>query len=87
MVCRNLGFAVEDGFVTTVWRPVPSGLRQITPEATPEVTPDVVRMLSAIRGEMSRRQIQAELELTDEKYFRLAGGTRIAIMKSRWKTQ
>ncbi len=72
------GFAVEDGFVTTVWRPVPSYLRQITPDVTPEATPDVipevtpevVRMLSAIRGEMSRRQIQAELGLTDEKHFR-----------------
>ena len=39
-------------------------------EVTPEVTPEVRRMLSVMRGEMSRADIQAELGLKDEKHFR-----------------
>lgn len=42
----------------------------ITPEANPEVTPEVFRMLSAINGEMTRREIQQALGLRDEKHFR-----------------
>lgn len=63
---REPGFAVEDGFVTVLWRPgaaVPEG-------PTPEVTPEVARMLSVVQGEMSRKEIQEALGLADEKHFR-----------------
>ena len=71
-------FAVEDGFVTTVWRPKVSGPRELAPDVTPDVTPDVApdvapavaRMLSVVQGEMSRREIQEKLGLADEKHFR-----------------
>ena len=63
-------FAVEDGFVTTVWRPDVSEFRKFTPYVTPDVTPDVARMLLVLQGEMSRREIQEKLGLTDEKHFR-----------------
>ncbi len=36
---------------------------------SPEVTPKVRKMLAVIGGEMSRRQIQAALNLSDEKHF------------------
>ena len=71
---REPGFAVEDGFVTTLWRPGPAVPErpspQVTPEVTPQVTPEVVRMLSVIQGEMSRREIQEKLGLVNEKHFR-----------------
>ena len=41
-----------------------------TPEDTPAVTPQVRRMLMAITGEMTRKEIQKRLGLTDEKHFR-----------------
>ena len=63
---REPGFAVEDGFVTTVWRPSTSRLTK----PAPEVTPEVARMLSVVRGEKSRREIQAALGLADAKHFR-----------------
>ena len=59
-------FAIEDGFVTTVWRPDASGSRKFSAD----VTPDAGRMLPAVHGEMSRREIQEELGLVDEKHFR-----------------
>ena len=40
------------------------------PEATPEATPEVLRMVSAIQGEMTRAEIQKKLRLADEKHFR-----------------
>lgn len=41
-----------------------------TPEVAPEVTPEVARLLKAMKGEMTRREIQAKLGLKDEKNFR-----------------
>ena len=43
---------------------------EVAPEVAPEVTPEVRNMLSMIKGEMSRREIQAVLKLKDEKHFR-----------------
>lgn len=43
-----------------------------TPEVAPEVTPEVKKMLAVIQGEMSRKEIQKELGLKDEKHFRQA---------------
>lgn len=45
---------------------------QSAPEVTPEVTPEVKKLLMAIDGEMSRKQIQEKLGLKDEKHFREA---------------
>ncbi len=41
----------------------------ITPEITPEVSP-LVRLVSAIEGEMSRQEIMQRLNLKDEEHFR-----------------
>ena len=43
---------------------------EVTPEAAPEATPEVLRMVSAIQGEMTRAEIQKKLGLADEKHFR-----------------
>ena len=42
-----------------------------TPQATPQATPQVGRLLSVLKGSMSRRQIQAALGLRDRKSLRL----------------
>jgi len=41
-----------------------------TPEVTPGVTPEVRKMLVCLKGDMSRKEIQHELCLKDEKNFR-----------------
>lgn len=41
-----------------------------TPEVTTEVTPEVRRMLSRLTGAMTRREIQQQLGLVNEKHFR-----------------
>ena len=38
---------------------------------TPEVTPEVKKMLSVLKGEMSRTEMMGKLSLKDEKNFRL----------------
>jgi Fic family protein len=43
-----------------------------TPGVTPEVTPEVRKMLSIMKGEMTRKKIQQILGLKDEKHFRTA---------------
>jgi hypothetical protein len=43
-----------------------------TPEVRPDVTPEVKKMLSALNGEMTRKEIQQKLGLKDEKHFRTA---------------
>ena len=40
------------------------------PEVVPEVTPEVMRLLKVLKGEMTRKAIQAKLGLKDEKNFR-----------------
>lgn len=41
-----------------------------TPQATPQVTPQVSELLKALKGEMSRDELQAALGLQDRKSFR-----------------
>lgn len=64
----------EDGEMFTVIVPIATGARKATPdvapEVTPEVTPEVRKMLTVLKGDMGRREIQAKLGLTDEKHFR-----------------
>ena len=45
-------------------------LRILAALQTPQVTPQVGRLLSVLRGAMSRRQIQAALGLRDRKSVR-----------------
>ncbi|MDC9729895.1 MAG: Fic family protein [Methyloprofundus sp.] len=41
-----------------------------TPQDNPQVTPQVFKLLNAIKGEMSREQLQTVLKLKDRKSFR-----------------
>ncbi len=44
-----------------------------TPEVAPEVAPEVKKMLAMLNGAgnaMSRREMQQQLDLSDEKHFR-----------------
>ena len=43
-----------------------------TPEVAPYVTPEVGKMLSILKGELTRKEIQQILGLKDEKHFRTA---------------
>lgn len=47
-------------------------LTAATPLSAPEVTPEVRKMLSILKGEMTRKEIQQILCLKDEKHFRTA---------------
>ncbi len=47
-------------------------LHDPTGQAAPEVTPEVRRLLDALHGEMSRRELQAELDLKDDDHVREA---------------
>jgi len=47
-------------------------LSLFAPEVTPEVTPEVHRLVSALRGEMPRRELQEKLGLKDPDHFREA---------------
>lgn len=41
-----------------------------TPQDNPQETPQVIKLLSVIKGEMSREQLQVVLGLKDRKSFR-----------------
>lgn len=49
-----------------------SALVAVTGQVTPEVTPEVLRLLSSLQGEMTRRELQAALELRDADHIREA---------------
>jgi len=70
--CRPHGIAVEfeQDMGMFIVRLKKAQTEQDAPEVTPEVTPEVMSMLAAIRGEMSRSEIQRALGLKDEKHFR-----------------
>jgi Fic family protein len=60
-------------FVEFMLEIILDALRQFgTPEVTPYVTPEVKKMLSVLKGEMTRIEIQNKLGLKDEKHFREA---------------
>jgi len=67
-------FVAHGNFVTTIRRAGLDAQRETEIEtlfqATPEATPEVIRLLRVIKGEMSRKEIQAALRLKDEKHFR-----------------
>lgn len=68
--CREAGlsepeFKVDGGnWITTLRRKAAVG------GGTPEVTPEVERLLGVVRGEMSRAEIMAALDIRDEEHFR-----------------
>lgn len=45
---------------------------EVTPEVAPEVTPEVARLLPLCVGPRTRKELQEELGLSDEKHFRTA---------------
>jgi|SRR6185295_11204057 len=53
------------GFFTAIFRPLATPAAEVTPEVTPEV-----RLLRALKGEMSRQELQATLGLSDAEHFR-----------------
>jgi len=46
------------------------GKSVVAPQVSPQVSPQVERLLSVLKGEMSRQEIQAALGLKDRKSFR-----------------
>lgn len=42
----------------------------VTPQVTPQASPQVQQLLAALRGEMSREQLQHTVGLKDRKSFR-----------------
>ena len=67
-LCREYGatepqFHISEDWVTVVFP------RMVTP-AIGEVTGEVARLLSCVRGEMTRRQLQEALDLRAEENFR-----------------
>ncbi len=44
----------------------------VTPHVTPEVTPQVGKVLAALKGEMSRGELMAEVGIKDREHFRQA---------------
>ncbi len=58
-------------FIEFMLRMILDTIRHLpTPEVAPEVAPEVKKMLSILKSEMPRRQIQERLGLKDEKHFR-----------------
>jgi len=58
-------------FIKFMLTSILDALRSLTtPEVEPEVTPEVMRLLKVMKGEMTRKEIQAKLGLKDEKHFR-----------------
>jgi Fic family protein len=57
-------------FILFMLRMIQDALRGHTPQETPQVTPQVERLLGAIRGDMSRGELQSALGLRDRKSFR-----------------
>ncbi|MCK9197578.1 MAG: Fic family protein [Syntrophales bacterium] len=60
-------------FIEFMLRMILSAVTSLSaPEVTPYVTPEVRKMLSILKGEMTRKEIQQKLGLKDEKHFRTA---------------
>ena len=83
--CREAGLPAPEfrqsggQFVQTLRRPVPTLTPEVTPEATQEATGQVteqespeLRLARALKGEMTRQQLQQALGLKDAENFRTA---------------
>ena len=51
-------------------RSAANGTPHVTPHGTPHVTPHVERLISVLRGDMSRAEIMQKMELADRRHFR-----------------
>ena len=68
---KSTGNAESSVFIEFMLRMIRDAVISIaTPEVAPEVTPEVRKMLSVVSGEMTRKEIQQELGLVNEKHFR-----------------
>lgn len=73
MLNKSTENAESSVFIEFMLRMIHSAVASLsTPEVTPEATPEVRKMLSILKGEMSRKEIQQILGLKDEKHFRTA---------------
>ena len=61
---------VSDDWFTISFRRLARPTPQVTPHETPQVTPQVRRLIDSLRGEMSRAELMARLELSDLRHFR-----------------
>ena len=57
-------------FIEFMLRMILDALQSNAPPVTPHVTPQVEQLLAALQGEMSREELQAQLDLQDRKSFR-----------------
>ena len=73
MLNKSTENAESSVFIEFMLRMIRGALASLsTPGVTPEVTPEVRKMLSIMKGEMTRKEIQQLLGLKDEKHFRTA---------------
>lgn len=65
---------IEHGLPQPKWSEDEQGvtLTFFAPEVTPEVTPEVRKMLSILKGELSRQDLQDSIGLKDNEHFRKA---------------
>ena len=57
-------------FIDFMLRMILNAVTTAAPQVAPQVTPQVAQLLSVIRGEMSREDLQSSLKLHDRKSFR-----------------
>ncbi len=61
----------SEPFVEFVLHMILAAVKQLSsPQVDPQVAPQVMRLLNVLKGEMSRQQLQAALDLTDRRSFR-----------------
>lgn len=73
MLNKSTENAESSVFIEFMLRMIRSAVASLSaPEVTPHVTPEVRKMLSILKGAMSRKEIQQILVLKDEKHFRTA---------------
>ena len=73
MLNKSTENAESSVFIEFMLRMIRSAVASLsTPEVTPYVTPEVRKMLTILKGEMFRKEIQQILGLKDEKHFRTA---------------
>lgn len=64
----------EENFRTIIWRTLSSTLQvsgEVSREVSGEVSEEVKRVLSVMKGEMKRVEIQNKLNLSSDDYFRV----------------
>lgn len=67
---RSSGKGESTPFIRFMLEAILGAVREATPQETPQVTPQVKRLLQAMTGEMSRREVLGALRLRDRKWLR-----------------